>query len=180
MGRTMNELELQNDEELMELYKEGDYKAFKILYKRHNKKVYQYLKKKLHEDFAVEEVFQMTFIKLHKCRQNYDPHYLFTKWLYTICRSECFDYWKRRKIDTSPLNEDLISDNQVEKNIFGTEILDTLAPSEKLALEMRYLQDAEYDEIAAALLIKQPNARKIVSRAIAKLRQGTFSKKASK
>ena len=80
------------DEKLMKLYQQGDYEAFQVLYERHNRKVYNYLLKRLSDDDPLEDIFQNIFVKLHKSRMKYDHKFLFLKWLYTLSRNELLDF----------------------------------------------------------------------------------------
>ena len=71
-----------DDNNLMELYQNGDEKAFDVLYSRSKKRVYSYLKKRLHDKDLVEDVYQNIFIKLHKSRHLYKSEYPYRNWLY--------------------------------------------------------------------------------------------------
>src|SRR4051812_44748289 len=77
----------RNDEELMHAYSQGDEKAFDTLYQRYSAKVYGYLRSSLKDQTMADDVFQATFIKLHKTRDRFDGRCTFAAWLFTICRS---------------------------------------------------------------------------------------------
>lgn len=164
-----------SDEDLMKKYQQGDYMAFEILYSRHQSRVYAYLSKRLASPDLVNEVFQNIFLKLHKQRSRYLDKFLFVKFLYTICRSELLDFYKKKKIDTRPFFEEAFISSNVNKgsNSRNVSIADgsLLSVVEKKAVDLRYYSDADFTQISEALNTSVVNARKIISRAIKKLRQ---------
>ncbi len=96
------------DEQLMEEYIKGDHMAFEALYVRYQKTVFSYLRKRLPDEQSQGEVFQNTFLKLHRNRDRYQSKYPFIKWLYTIARSELLDFCKLKKLDTVPFEDDIL------------------------------------------------------------------------
>ncbi|MBW6510104.1 MAG: hypothetical protein K0A94_11250 [Desulfuromonadales bacterium] len=54
-----------SDEQLMTAYADGDTQAFQVLYERHKGRLLGYLYSKLRDRDEAEEVFQITFAKLH-------------------------------------------------------------------------------------------------------------------
>lgn len=161
-----------SDEQLMVKYQQGEYMAFEALYYRHKKTVFSYLAKRLSTEDTREEVFQNIFLKFHKSRMNYNQKHPFLKWLYIISRSELYDYCKKKKIQTIPLDESLVACEKSHEKFHSTiiEDLDDLPEKEKQAIKMRYLSDNEYEEISKALDVAKPHARKLVSRGIHRLR----------
>jgi len=164
----MNQSGQLTDEELMINYQNGSYQAFEILYSRHQNKVYSFLRKRLNNEDSCAEVFQNIFLKLHKSKHLYNPKYLFLKWLYTISRSVMLDYLKKPRRETVEFKEELFLTTQ--KNETADIDLTGLSEREKAVIQRKYFSDEDYSEISVALKISQSNARKILSRAIAKLK----------
>src|SRR5947209_1135453 len=81
----------KSDEALMVDYQRGDEKGFDELYRRHSAKVYGYLRKRVSDRARTDELFQAIFMKLHESRAKYDSAYLFSPWLFTVCRSVLID-----------------------------------------------------------------------------------------
>lgn len=154
----------------MDQYMQGDYMAFEALYLRHEKKVYTYLRKRLHDEQSQNEVFQNIFFKLHRCRQGYQNKYPFIKWLYTICRSELLDFCKAKKLPTIPFTEEIIAVTETNEPTICLEPLDGPNAKEKKAIRLRFYSDYDYKEISNALKTSEANARKLVSRGLKKLR----------
>ncbi len=161
------------DEELMEMYQNDDFAAFETLYSRHEKTVFSYLSKRLKNNDSIEEVFQNTFLKFHKVRKQYNKKYLLMQWLYTITRSELYDYCKKKRIHFEPLTEDhtkhLVNEELSNNNLPDLAKIKSLNEKERSALDLRYFSDKEFKEISQLLNTSPVNARKLVSRGIKKI-----------
>lgn len=166
----MNPFHHLEDKKLMNLYKDGEQMAFEVLYMRHKDKIYSYLYKRVQAD-AVEDLFQGTFIKLHKSRSLYDDKYEVLPWLYTICKSVLLDYFKKEK--KQPLFveevEVAIADSNADEEINLDQY--NLRPKEKEAIKMRFVDDLEYEEMAQLIGTSESNSRKIISRALLKIKK---------
>ncbi|MAF90306.1 MAG: RNA polymerase sigma factor [Bdellovibrionota bacterium] len=168
----MNYLQLK-DEDLMKLYIDGDAMAFEYLYNRHKDRVYTYLNRRLLDSQVVDDVFQSVFVKFHKSRDRYSEEYPLLAWLYTIARSETLDHLKKRKLETSEfIDENFMAASSSED--FHSEINleeeKSLSDNEKIAIQLRYLSDKDFDEIAKKLNTSKLNSRKLVSRGLKKLK----------
>lgn len=166
----MNPFSHLDDKKLMNLYKDGESMAFEILYLRHKDKVYSYLTKRLFNE-DIDDLFQLTFVKLHRSRDLYDDKYEFLPWLYTICRSVLLDHLK--KIKKTPLFDhdlDNLIANQVDHNNLELESYG-LAKKEEDALQLKFSEDLSYEEMAEKLNTSEVNSRKIISRALVKIKK---------
>ena len=160
-----------NDKELMHKYQNGDYMAFEVLYYRHKDKVYSYFKRKLYHDDDIEDLFQKTFIKLHKSRDLYSDKYDLLPWLYTISKSVYLDFKKRKRIDFVELNEaNIVIQGEKRNKVLHLESEKSLSQKERDALNQRYYHDKDFLEIARTLKVSESNVRKIISRGIKKLK----------
>lgn len=160
------------DKELMLKYQNGDHMAFDVLYSRHNDKVYSYLNKRLHSHDEIDDLFQKVFVKLHKSKSLYQDKYDVLPWIYTITRSEFLDHIKKKKLDTIEFNEESYATESLEsENEFDIDAQKNLSEKEKNALKERYYEDKDFSVIAKLLDTSESNTRKIISRAIKKLRK---------
>ena len=165
----------QTNEELMLAYAKGSEEAFQILYERHSSKVYGFLAGKLKDRPLTDDAFQATFMKLHISRSQYDPALPFVPWLFTVCRTAMLDTLRVRKKSTrledlNPVEvENAVAETPKEtSSIPGLQALPT---AQRQVLEMRYLQELSFDEIASGLETSSENSRQLVSRATKKLRK---------
>lgn len=166
-----NELNLKSDEELMVIYQNGQSAAFDLLYKRYSMKVYGYLKNSLKDANLTDDVFQGTFLKLHTSRTKYDPTFPFVPWLFTVCKSVMIDHLRKIKTIKEVSNQEYLENfEQVIAEEIELPNLNVLPLSQKLAVDYRYRDDLSFDEIAKKLETSPINARKLISRAIQKLK----------
>jgi RNA polymerase sigma factor (sigma-70 family) len=160
-----------SDRELMLKYQDGDHMAFDVLYSRHKNKVYSYLVKRLHDKDEVDDLYQKAFVKLHKSRHLYDQKYEFLPWLYTITRSEFLDFIRKNKKNHQEYNDQLHSPQEVPVDSFiDVDCENDLSNKEKQAINERYFNDKDFDEISEVLNTSATNVRKIISRGIKKLK----------
>ena len=170
------------DEQLMINYQNGDNKAFEALYLRYESRVYSYLRKRLTDHNSVEEVFQNTFLKVHKSRHHFNPKFLFIQWLYTVARSELLDFCKKKKVvhieyvDHGDHGDHGDQAPELDHSL-DLESYESLSANEREVLNLKFISDQDYEEISSALNISQSNARKIFSRAIKKIRKSLSGEK---
>lgn len=167
-------LRLVTDEELMVLYQSGEANAFEILYERHSARVYGFFLKKLRDRSLVGDVHQAAFMKLHQARRQYDPSLPFAPWLFTICRSSFYDFLKARRRSTENEIWDPASYENAtvleKENKPDLPSLEGLPISQQEALNLRYLEDLSFEEIAQRLETSPTNVRQLVSRALRRLK----------
>jgi RNA polymerase sigma-70 factor (ECF subfamily) len=165
----------QTDEELMVAYQAGHEEAFQVLYARHSANVYGFLSSKLHDRVLADDAFQATFLKLHQSRAKYDPALPFAPWMFTVCRSAMLDTLRARKRNTrlEDLNPVAVENAVAVTPAAATPLPDLKALPEiqRQAVELRYVHDLSFDDIAARLETTSANSRQLVSRAVKKLRK---------
>lgn len=168
----LNEL---TDEQLMKLYQNGDEAAFKVLYERHSSKIYGFIKKRIGHKEKVAEVYQEVFIKIHKSKALYNESFPVLPWIFTVTKSVLLDELRKEK------NIKFVSDEVLENlpangpqeglGIDAVGMLGQLPDIQKQALNLRYINDKTFEQIAERLNIKPDNARQVVSRGLKRLRE---------
>ena len=155
-----------NDKELINLYLEGNQKAFEVLLTRHKEKIYTsiYLFVKDHE--LAEDIFQEVFIKiidtLRKGKYNHEGKFL--QWAMRISYNLCVDYFRRskRRTKVSPSETfDIfdvleVKDDNMETTMIKTQtytrvrqLVDMLPPEQREVVILRHYADMSFKEIAA-------------------------------
>lgn len=162
----------------MQAYAEGDVEAFQALYQRHRARVFGFLAGKLKDRGEAEEVFQEVFVKLHHNRLKYRTASPFLAWLFTIVKNSLVDHIRKRKtrakyLELSHQAVNAALDERGNGRDVGEAIaeLSSLSGEQRMLLSMRFNEDLSFAEIAESMNISQPNARKMVSRAIQQLRR---------
>ncbi len=154
----------------MVAYQLGEEDAFEVLYSRHAPRVLGYLGSKVRSRALANDIFQATFLKLHKSRSRYDANYPFAPWLFTICRSELLDALKKPHFKQEALVAELPEVASPAMEAPNEISLGALPSQQRHAVELRYQREFSFEEIAAALDTSPANARQLVSRAIKSLR----------
>ena len=173
-----NNLQDLSDEDLLIALAEGEEAALDVLYLRHSGRVLAYaLKRGLAKDRA-EDLLQIVFMQVFRKKHLYDPKHRALAWIYVITRSELKDY-RNREIKDFVEWEDSLSQTQGNSPILEGQVADSqeaeamlagLKPREREVLRLKYLEDLEYEEIAARLNESESNLRQIVSRSLKFLR----------
>lgn len=140
--------------------------------------VFAYCRKKGITPQDGEDIVQIVYTQIYNKREKYNPDYSPLAWLFVITKSEAKDYLKKSAIYADYMKDyglfaDL-SQNQAydpSSKQEGQELdLSALNAKEKSALEQRYFAEKDFREIAETLGVTETNVRKIISRAIHKLK----------
>lgn len=163
-----------DDHELVEACKGGDRRAFQILFKRYERKVYAVAYGFLRNQEDALDVTQEAFIKVHRYLPKFEGQSSFYTWLYRIVANLCIDHLRRagRKKDVEfddKLRHDGESDASANrlpaaslgdpsKAVRNKEILDAvetslgeLSEKHRMVIVMRELQGLSYAEMATAM-----------------------------
>jgi RNA polymerase sigma-70 factor (ECF subfamily) len=169
-----------SDEELMVLYQSGASEAFQVLYRRHSAKIYGFLRRRVWNDERAAELFQEAFLKMHRSKQLYNKALPALPWMFSVTRSVLIDGLRsdqRAKREKEFVSQDSHGEASVASvasvSTDAPEIanfLDRLTPDQRKAIELRYVDEKTFEQVAATLETSAQNARKIISRALAKLK----------
>lgn len=181
------------DEELMQRYRDGDARAFEILYTRHKGPVYRYLLRQCGVVALAEELFQDVWMNLIKARERYEVRARFTTWLYTLAHHRVIDHYRRQaagvpiSYDDDPDDEPAIErvpdsewkqpDNEFERRRQVQRLLELLAQlpeAQREAFLLREEGGLSLEEIAAVTGVNAETAKSRLRYALAKLRQGVI------
>jgi RNA polymerase sigma-70 factor, ECF subfamily len=95
---------------LMEYAERGDREAFAELVRRHERKLFNYLRRYIGDAQLAEDAFQATFLQVHlKCRQ-FQRGRALAPWLYQIATNQAIDLLRRNRrhrafsLDRAPWN----------------------------------------------------------------------------
>lgn len=172
-----------SDEELMERYQSGEEAAFEEIYARYGKKIYGFLMRRLRHPDDSAELFQETFLRVHKGRSLYRPEMPFKAWVYTIANNLVRDRVraKARSGAFRALNE--------EENSEGNSIVEGVTPdgSDKLlsfkeafakltddqreAVVLSRFQGLRYEEIGRVMGRSTEAVNQLIQRAMHHLRE---------
>ncbi|MCX2543218.1 RNA polymerase sigma factor [Pseudomonas sp. COW5] len=95
MFANADSLEASSDESLLARYREGDGKAFEILYARHRQSLYRFLLGLSGKPELAEEVYQETWLSLIRSASQPQGRATFRTWLFQIARNRLIDHWRK-------------------------------------------------------------------------------------
>lgn len=162
----MEKLEKLADEQLVNLYAEGNNSAFDVLLERHQSKLFSYICFIVHNRDVADDIFQETFVKAIVTIQQrrYVETGKFLAWLIRIAHNLIIDFFRQER------NENLVSNDETEVDLFNdmrladtnremqlvTEqtlddvkmLMERLPASQREVVYMRFYQELSFKEIA--------------------------------
>jgi RNA polymerase sigma-70 factor (ECF subfamily) len=158
----------------------GNDEGFTYLVETYQKPVYNLCYRMLGEAEAAEDAAQETFLKAYQNLARYDVERSFATWLLSIAAHHCIDRLRRKKFSSFSIDEDeegqteipdaFAPDPETEAVRKQTrerlqDCLQSLEPTDRAAVVMRYWQDCSEVEIAQALKLTVPAVKSRLHRA---------------
>lgn len=145
------------DAQLLDMYSQGDERAFRELVTRYKNGLYAFLKRFLNQQDLVEDVFQETFLQLFTSRESFDTNRPLRPWLFTIAANKAKDALRKQQ-RTSAVAIGTISDG--EEASFS-DVLNSLTSDETRPYET--LEQGEAAETVRQVVASMPQqAREIL------------------
>ena len=151
------------DRALIERSLEGSGRAFKKLVDRYHALVYSVARGIMGNRDEVEDVTQEIFIKVYRKLSTFRGEARLSTWIYRIARNEAINAAKKARLDTGTLDEaDRLAsgipgpDRHLERRITASlveDLLSSLDEQYRVALELRYMGEKSYAEIAEIMEI---------------------------
>lgn len=153
-------------------------KALEMFYNETSHLVFAYSRKKGLTLQDGEDLVQIVYTQIYNKRSKYNSDYSPLAWLFVITKSETKDYLKKSATYTDYLKDYKIFTELSQNQSMSPSIeqdrpdldLSKLNDKEKSALEQRYFAEKNFLEIAESLGVTETNVRKIISRAIQKMK----------
>lgn len=166
----------ESDEELMLRYaSDDDAAAFEELYRRYSARVFSYLVKNCWDSKDAEEIHQGVFLKMHQRKQTYDPKFPFSAWLFTMVKTTMIDDFRKTKTRSNILkkSENIEVRDDEDNAVPDLDLTNQLDESQKKLLELRYLEEWSFEEMAKEFKVNSATIRKRISRLLKQLRGAT-------
>lgn len=150
-----------SDAMLVDLASAGDQQAFEYLFTRYRDALMRLFEQRLEEKTMASDLLQETFIKVYLHINDYSKSYTFGQWIYSIARNTLIDHLRRKSGDvllderfraplaTTPSPEESVIINQTRAHFYNA--LEELSPEYRQVIEMRFLEEYSYEEIAEKL-----------------------------
>lgn len=179
----MHTADERGDEELMQAYQRGESSALETLVRRHADPLLGFLVRMTNDRAAAEDLFQETFLRVHRKADTFQPGRRFKSWLYAIAAHLAID--RGRRLGRAPTlsldagEEDRLADHlpdpapgpdaqaaAADRHRAVRAALDHLSPRQRATLQLAYFEGLSYPEVAAALSCTVGTVKTQVSRAL--------------
>lgn len=170
--------------ELSKHLKEGDLKAYNILFDTYFSRIFNYALKLSNDDALAKDIVQDTFVKLWTKREQINIELSIGNYLYKICKNEFLGYLRDKKKERAFLDEIKIEttyqmhlepeDNVARINRLRAAI-EKLSPKCKEAFILSKYENLSYKDIAEKMNISIKTVEVHISKAYSQLRKGLMS-----
>lgn len=163
-----------SDEELMHAVQCDDRAAYQVLFERHRGASYGFLVRKVRNPERAADLFQETWLRVHRGRATFTQGQRFKPWLFSIALNATRDSGRRqsRQVDTIELTLDKPAPSRDHTQRMTLEAaIDGLPENLRDAFLLGAVYGLDHNEVAAQLQISPANARARLSRARKLLRE---------
>lgn len=172
-----------DDKELVAAHQAGDTEAFEELVREYRSALFAHGRRKLYCDASAEDAVQETLARAYRALPKFDGEYRLGPWLHRIMTNVCVDEARRRIRDGEKLTK-FASEPSARSHMPSAEdelglefdegplnsALESLPDPHREALVHRFVDELDYQEMAAASGVSEENARARVSRAKSAMR----------
>ena len=169
-------MEVGEELKLVAQVKAGEREALALLWDDITPKLYGYLLNQLRQKDLAEDIAQETWLKAMAAMPKFqDRGVRFSAWVFAIARNECKQHWRggNKEVAVDMAAEDFADSVHSAPSTDYLLIESTLAKlsvEEKEIIELRYIADLSFKEIAGLLEISMIAARVRLHRALAHAR----------
>lgn len=186
---SLNQKDLDSDENLILLYKKGDREIFKELIDRYSQPLFNFVAHLVGKENA-SDILQEVFIKVWKNIRKFDEKKSsFKTWIFMIAKNTSFDFLRKKKIisfsdletkegfgdfSETVKDENLLPNELLEKiqdAEYLNELLEKLPAHYKAVLIFHYQEEMTFDEISKILDKPLNTVKSYHRRAILELRK---------
>jgi RNA polymerase sigma-70 factor (ECF subfamily) len=166
----------QQDRELVARALGGDARAFRDLVGQHHATAYAVVRAILgaRRFDDVEDVMQLVYLKAYQGLASFRGEAKFSTWLYQIARREALDVVAKKRIDSTSIDEieiaaradaspDALTDERDTRE-FMERAMGELDESYRTAIELRYMAEKSYEEIAELMRLPVGTVKTYVHR----------------
>jgi RNA polymerase sigma factor (sigma-70 family) len=161
--KTYNDL---NENQLIQLYLNGDSSAFSFLVNRHKSKIFTSIYILVKDNYLAEDIFQDVFIRIIESLKKgaYVENGKFLSWAVRIAHNMCMDHFRKIKrtptiktsddnniFDVYHFSEPTVDEKmmQVEKYNSVKKVIDKLPQDQRELIILRHFANLSFREIAA-------------------------------
>ncbi len=169
---------------LVEAHNGGDADAFVSIVNEYSPSLYAHAMMRLGEPRAAEDAVQETFLRAYRAMPRFDGEFHLRAWLHRILTNVCFDEGDRRRREVRTLDrmaafadpavppaDEVVDLDRAFAQREVASALASLPEAYREALELRYVEQLSFREVADVTGVSEENARARVHRGRAALRR---------
>ncbi|WP_158825757.1 RNA polymerase sigma factor [Mucilaginibacter lacusdianchii] len=163
----------------------GNQSAYADLVKRHQRFVFTLAMRFAKNREDAEEIAQDTFIKAYRSLSAFGQQSKFTTWLYTIVYTTAMTFLRKKRLDTSSINDEdtfiqlenqngALDNNLAEnksRSFYLNQAIEQLLPDDAMIIALFYQGEQSLEEIAVTLGIEPNNVKVKLFRARQRLKE---------
>lgn len=173
-----------SDEVLMEAYQEGDLEAFRLLFDRYERRLYNFFLVRTGAPERAADLYQETFLHLHRARKSYKPGHPFRPWFFTVAYNVLRDEARRHSAspevemlegeeetfvaDPTATPEQIVQAGELEDVV--KRALAALHPAQREVVWLSKYEGLSFSEIGSLVGISSEAVKQKVHRAYERLR----------
>lgn len=179
-------IETETDAELVKRCKTEDMQAFERLFKRYQKRIYNFILYQVQASETAADLTQEVFFLAWRNLSSLRKEEAFLSWLYQIARNHCRNFQKKRRLKTESLEELLDNEQETweipddsenpEKLSLSAELqtvvkraISNLREKHRTVIILHYVEGLEVTEIAEIMEIPSGTVKSRLARAREKL-----------
>ena len=172
---------MNKEQDILRRAQQGDSEAFRQLVEAYQTQVYRLALRMCGADGA-DDVTQDAFVAAWRALPYFRSDCRFSTWLYRLTTNAAIDYLRREKRhraagdiaelelpDDAPTMQELSERAETQSRV--RRALSCLSDEHRQVLLLRYMQELDYGEIAAALEVSEGTVKSRINRAKARLRE---------
>lgn len=164
-----------SDFQLIKMVILNDQKAFKEIFERYSKRIFNLVYKYTQDYHASQDITQEIFLKVYTHAKDFNMKSQFSTWLYRIAVNESITYLRKNKNNRHLLDidavENIASSYQEEakddnnRSNLGMKILESLPDNQKIAFTLASQYGKKYKEIGIIMKISEKAVESLIYRA---------------
>lgn len=135
------------------------------IWRLHNEELYFFILKRVKNETATNDIFQNTFLKIHKNLQQVKEEEKIRAWVFQIARNEIANYFKNESKYLAPVTE--VEETVTDKNqayCCFDKFINDLPPKYRETVGLVYIEGKKQDEAAKILAISLANVKARIRR----------------
>ncbi len=145
-------LAAQDDDTIIELVRNGDTDAFRVLVKRYEDFVFTLINGLVHSDDQAADIAQEVFLRAYRSIRRFEKRSSFKTWLYRISYNTALSHINKEKKEHAPIELDYVlraaENNNHTLKLTVQKLMKLLKPELKAVIIFHYYDDLKYEEIA--------------------------------